>query len=47
VKCCFLELTAGEGEDGAAVVPAPEAVGADAVASMETEVDEVPCITVR
>jgi hypothetical protein len=41
VNCCFLALATCEGEEGAEVVPAPDAVGAEDVTSMDTEVDEV------
>ena len=40
MKCCFLALATGEGDEGADVVPAPEAAGAEVVTSMDTEVDE-------
>ena len=41
VNCCFFALATGEGDEGAVVVPAPEAAGAEVVTSMDTEVDEV------
>lgn len=41
VKCCFFALATGDGDEGAVVVPAPEAAGAEVVTSMDTEVDAV------